>query len=122
MQKALEGLPDQHLVHYMDDVAVHHTSLDSLILLTEGLLYKFQTFRLKINPDKTSLLLQNVTLLGHEVNETGICMPQKYIDKIQALTTPKTPKQVQTFLGLANWCSRFFHTSLCYKTVNNLRE
>ena len=104
MQKVLEGLPDQHLIHYMNDAV----SLDSLILLTEELLNKIQTFGFKINPDKT------------KINETGISIPQKYLDKIQALPTPKTPKQVQTFLGLANWCSRFFVFFRCYKAVNNL--
>ena len=47
IQKVLEGLPDQHLSCYMDGVAVHHTSLDSLILLKEELLIKIRTFGLR---------------------------------------------------------------------------
>ena len=108
MQKVLQDLPVSNTLHYMDDVAVFHTSIDSLIDLTGLLLSKIKEFGLKINPDKTTLFTNKAKILGHIIDNNGVQLPPEYLEKIRNLPQPKSPKEVQVLLGLLNWCANFF--------------
>ena len=121
MQTVLEGLPASNTLHYVDDVAVFHQSLDDLITLTDSLLSKLKKFGLKANPDKTNLFTDRAVILGHEVDRHGMRLPPEYLQKIKDLPTPTSAKEVQVLLGLLNWCASFFpHMSQYTKPLTSL--
>ena len=70
---------------------------------------RFKRVNLKINPDKCRWFARRTKLLGHIISENGIEMDP---DKIKALREKKEPtnvKQVQQFLGLANYYRKFIN-------------
>ena len=77
----------------MNDAAIHHTSLDNLILLTRELINKIRTFGLKINPHKASLFRKNVTLLGHEINKTVLVYRKSIWIKFKHCLHQKRPNK-----------------------------
>ena len=45
--------------------------------------------------------------LGHEISKDGLSPPPKKLNVIKNYPRPKTVKQLQRFLGLCNWFSKF---------------
>ena len=62
---------------------------------------------LKIKVEKCSFLQERVKYLGHVVSKNGIEADPDKISKVQLWPTPQCVKEVQQFLGLANYYRRF---------------
>ena len=107
MQKIMTGFPSEHLIQYMDYLVIFSTNMDKLIDLTGKLLNRLSEYRLKINPKKSNLFCIKARVRGHNVYPEGTCLLPKYIDKVQKVPTLKTPKELQSFPGLAAWCSKY---------------
>ena len=107
MQKIMTGFPTNNQIQYMDNLVIFSTELDKLIELTGDLLKCFCDYELKINPEKSSLFSTRARVLGHDVDPQGTRLPPEYIEKVRLVPTPKTPKEFQSFLGLAAWCSKY---------------
>jgi hypothetical protein len=63
-------------------------------------LERLRQANLKLSGYKCTWFAQEVALLGHIVNTSGIHMDPKKIQAIQAMLPPTNVKQVQQFLGL----------------------
>ena len=108
----------------MDDLVIFSTDLDKLIELTGDLLKRFCDYGLKINPEKSSLFSTRARVLGHDVDPEGTRLPPEYIEKVRLVPTPKTPKELQSFLGLAAWCSKYcaYLADIAKTIVRNLES
>ena len=62
---------------------------------------------LKLKPTKCSLCQQRVVFLGHIVSAEGIATDPSKTDAVSKWPTPLSKKEVQQFLGLANYYRRF---------------
>ena len=62
---------------------------------------------LTLQPAKCNFFKKSVSYLGHVVSEKGVAMDPAKVDKIKSWPTPTTPREVQQFLGLANYYRRF---------------
>ena len=89
---------------YLDDVIVLGCSFEDHLCLV------FQQFRnahLKIKPSKCELLKKEVYFLGHLVSEEGVATDLSKTAKVASWPTPTSCRQVQQFLGIANYYRRF---------------
>jgi hypothetical protein len=48
-----------------------------------------------------------VTFLGHKVSEHGVEPDARKVEAIKSFPTPRNPKQLKRFLGLAGYYGRF---------------
>ena len=56
---------------------------------------------------KCALFLEEVESLGHVVSSEGIKVTHDKVDAVKSWPKPETVRDVQTFLGLANFYRRF---------------
>jgi RNase H-like domain found in reverse transcriptase/Reverse transcriptase (RNA-dependent DNA polymerase)/Integrase zinc binding domain/Integrase core domain len=114
MNEVLSGIkggatpqPNLKAFVFMDDIVQYADSLEEMAGITRKLFALLRSHRLKIQPEKCQLFRKEVTFLGHVVKCGSI---EPCVDKIQAiLNFPKLQrvKDVQSFLGLANYYRRF---------------
>ena len=107
MKTILHGLDDGELIHYVDDLAMVKKNVDLLIASTQALLLRLQEYNVRVNPSKSNLFTRKARLLGHDIDSRGVSVPPEYVEKIRAAPTPRNSKDVQCFLGLVTWVSKF---------------
>ena len=66
-----------------------------------------RNFNLKIKPKKSHFFQTSVTFLGHILSADGVSPNPEKVAKIKDWPTPKTPKEVHSFVGLASYYRRF---------------
>lgn len=92
---------------YMDDIIIfskneedHYKNIDAI----------FRTLRLsnmKVQLDKCEFLKKEVEFLGFIISDKGIKTNPKKVEAILNFPTPKTLKDLRSFLGLSNYYRRF---------------
>jgi ribonuclease HI len=107
MDIAFIGEKDKFVVIYLDDITVfsktdieHHCHLKRVFL-------KCRRFGLSLNPKKSLFAMQEGKLLGHIVSAEGVRIDPDRVEAIQALSLPRSKKEVQAFLGRINFLRRF---------------
>jgi hypothetical protein len=74
-----------------------------LVLVLERLLH----YNVKITIQKCKLFVEKVTYLGHEVSQMGISPSKQKTEAIVSAPEPKNVTQLQSFIGLVNYYSKF---------------
>jgi ribonuclease HI len=107
MDIAFIGEKDKFVVIYLDDITIfsktdieHHSHLEKVFL-------KCCRFGLSLNPKKSLFAMQEGKLLGHIVSAEGVRIDPDRVEAIQALSLPRSKKEVQAFLGRINFLRRF---------------
>ncbi|KAI8510371.1 hypothetical protein Bbelb_112870 [Branchiostoma belcheri] len=108
MESVLRGLQPQCCLAYLDDNIVH--SDDDVTAHLNNLRAVFQRYRearLKLNPEKCRFLQRRVEFLGHVISGNGVSTDSSKTDAIDNWPTPRSVRDIQRFLGLANYYRRF---------------
>ena len=92
---------------YIDDIIVVGKSFDDHLCNLQVVLERLRQAGLKLHPSKCHLLRHKVTYLGHVVSAQGIAPDPDKTDKVNLWPVPQSVKEVQQFLGLANYYRRF---------------
>lgn len=91
----------------MDDVLIHAENKLELEKITNQVLEKFRRSGLKLNKDKCKFNVQEVKFLGHMVTHEGLKPDPEKINTINKLKKPENVKDLQRFLGLITYLSKF---------------
>ena len=92
MDTLLRDLIGHGLVLYMDDVTVYGTTVSQVLERLDLLFARLAGAGLTLKAKKCTLFCRQIEFLGHVIS---------------AWPTPRTQKQVQSFLGLAAYYQRF---------------
>ena len=84
---------------FLDDVMVFTNDLDFHLTRLDEVLAAHGEAGIKLNAQKTKLLMEKVTYLGHEVSKEGISMVPEYVERILDWPVPTTPKELSRALG-----------------------
>jgi transposase InsO family protein len=98
---------DPYCFAYLDDIVVLGETFEQHLEVLQEVFRRLRAANLRLNPDKCQFGRRSLTYLGHVVTATGIRTDPEKVAAIQQLTTPKTPRQVRRFLGMASWYRRF---------------
>ncbi len=94
-------------VIYLDDIVLHSQTIEQHKHLLEQFASLMEQYCLKISPRKCSFFQSKVEFVGFTVDGTGVSIGEDKVKAIAQFERPKSVKQCQAFLGLANWMARF---------------
>ncbi len=92
---------------YMDDILIYSDTFDSHVQHVRAVLRRLIDHQLYAKMEKCEFH-QTITLfLGYIISADGVAMDEKKIISVLNWPTPKTTKDLQRFLGFANFYRRF---------------
>ena len=95
------------LLFYLDDICIFAETVDQMLDRIEFVFSRLKEFNLKIKPKKSHFFQTSITFLGHILSADGVSPNPEKVAKIKDWPTPKTPKEVHSFVGLASYYRRF---------------
>ena len=95
------------LLFYLDDICIFAETADQMLDRIEFVFSRLKEFNLKIKPKKSHFFQTSITFLGHILSANGVSSNPEKVEKIKDWPTPKTPKEVHSFVGLALYYCRF---------------
>ncbi|GJP33847.1 hypothetical protein CLOM_g18354 [Closterium sp. NIES-68] len=106
LTNAPSPLLDECVVVYLDDILVYSHDMQQHV---EHLRCVFQILRreLYIKLSESDFALEKVQFLGHIVSTQGVHVDPKKIEAVRTWKTPENVKELQQFLGFANYYNRF---------------
>eukprot|EP00731_Ephydatia_muelleri_P001915 Em0001g1915a len=123
MDRVLGGLKWSSCLVYFDDIIVIGSTFSEHLKHLAAVLTHLRQSGLKLNPTKCKLCQQQVTFLGHIVSTQGISTDPEKVEVIAKWPTPQSKRDVQQFLGLANYYRRFIKDfGVIAKPLNRLTE
>ena len=103
----LRPLLDICVVAYLDDILVYSETFEQHVTCVKKVMKLLDSRDLRLKPEKCEFHKQEVTFLGFVVGSEGIRMDPKKIAAIKDWPTPTNVKEVQGFLGFANYNRKF---------------
>ena len=88
------------LLFYLDDICIFSTTIDQMIDRIELVFKRLMDFNLKIKPKKSFFFQSSAIFLGHVLSAKGITPNPEKVTKVKDWPTPKTAKEVHSFIGL----------------------
>jgi hypothetical protein len=112
---------ERFLEIFMDDFSVFGDSFDDCLTNLEKVLSRCEEKNLVLNWEKYHFMVTNGIVLGHIISSKGIEVDKSKIELIANLPTPKSIKDVRSFLGHAGFYRRFIKDfSVISKPLSNL--
>jgi len=100
-------LIDKFLVVYMDDFLIYSKTLEQHIKDVKQVLGLCRLHDLSIKLEKCEFHEQEVEFLGYVINGEGVSMSKVKVQAVLDWPTPTTKKEVQSFMGFANYYRKF---------------
>jgi transposase InsO family protein len=98
---------DIFVVAYLDDILIYSQSEKEHKEHVYKILTLLQQHHLLVDPDKCKWHQEEVEFLGHIVGKDGVKMSPEKIKVVKEWPTPTTVKEVQAFIGFANFNRQF---------------
>src|SRR6266481_430695 len=123
MNEVLKEFFDQGVVVYIDDVLIYTKTLEEHQALMTKVLKKLEEYGLAIAPHKSIFHAQKVEFLGYILTPEGISMSPEKVKDVLAWVLPKCVKDVQIFMGFANFYRRFIlnFSGVCKPITDTLK-
>lgn len=106
MNLVLHGLNWNIVLAFFDDILVMGRHFVRRVENLERVFQRLRKFKLKLNP-KSVNYYNKVKFLGRLVSNNGLEVGNEYIRVVQEWPTPRNKRDVQRFLGLANYHRSF---------------
>ena len=103
----LAGLQWTTCLVYLDNVIVVGRTFEEHLKNLSHVLKRLRAAGLQLQPKKCCLCAQKVEFLGHIVSPAGVSTDPKKIEKVANWPALTSKREVQQFLGLANYYRRF---------------
>ncbi|CUA70761.1 Transposon Tf2-11 polyprotein [Rhizoctonia solani] len=107
MNDILRDLLDVTVIVYLDDILIFSKNPEEHTAHVKEVLRRLQENQLFCKASKCFFNMTTVEYLGIMISPEGISIEKGKVEAIQSWPTPKTRKQVQSFLGFANFLRRF---------------
>lgn len=98
---------DVFVVAYLDDILIYSKTEAEHIQHVRKVLEKLRIAKLLLKPEKCEFHQEETHFLGFIVGRHGVRMDPIKVEAVLSWPTPGTVKEVQSFLGFANFYRRF---------------
>ncbi|MCP4487824.1 MAG: hypothetical protein GY820_10980, partial [Gammaproteobacteria bacterium] len=107
MNDTLNGLLDDGIFCYLDDIAIATDTMAKHLVRLERIFVHFRAARLKLKPSKCHFLESRLGYLGHVLSADGLRTDPTNTEAIEKFPRPTSQKEVRSFYGLASYYRRF---------------
>jgi Reverse transcriptase (RNA-dependent DNA polymerase) len=97
----------ENVAVYLNDISVTTDTIEEHSESLEKVIQKLLSHNLTGSKEKCKFFCKSVTFLGHTLSESGKTIPRTYIEDINLLSTPKTLKDLQRFVGKVNFSQNY---------------
>ena len=107
---------DIFVTAYLDDILIYTKStLKEHIQEVKKVFKALQEADIRLQPDKCKVHMKTVKFLGSIITTDGIQMDDEKVKAIRERPEPRNLKEVQVFLGFANFYRRFIqgYSQIC---------
>ena len=115
---------DQGVLAYLDDILIYSKNMEEHVGLVKKVLQKLKENHLAVAAHKSIFHALEVEFLGHMINQEGLRMSERKVESITTWETPKNIKDIQRFLGFANYYRRYRNnfSALCRPLTDSLKK
>ena len=96
-------------VVYLDDILIYSADMSEHWRHVKEVLERLRQFQLYASLKKCQFFTGQVEFLGFIVTTEGVAMDQERVATIKEWPKPKSYREVQVFLGFANFYRRFIY-------------
>ncbi|CAI7730659.1 unnamed protein product [Closterium sp. NIES-53] len=107
MNHILRPLLDECVVVYLDDILIYSRDMKQHIKHLRRVFEILRRGKSYVKLSKSEFALKKVQFLGHMVSAQGVHVDPKKIEAVRTWKTPENVKELQQFLGFANYYNRF---------------
>uniref|UniRef100_A0A674ED49 Gypsy retrotransposon integrase-like protein 1 n=1 Tax=Salmo trutta TaxID=8032 RepID=A0A674ED49_SALTR len=107
VDEIFRDLHGQDVVVYIDDILIYSTTRAEHVSLVRNVLGQLLEHDLYVKAEKCLFFQQVVSFLGYRISTSGAEMESDRIAAVRNWPIPTTVKEVQRFLGFANYYRRF---------------
>ncbi|GJP41373.1 hypothetical protein CLOM_g1045 [Closterium sp. NIES-68] len=107
MNHIIRPLLDECVVVYLDDILIYSRDMKQHVEHLQRVFKILRRERFYVKLSKSEFALQKVQFLGHMVSAQGVHVDPKKIEAVHTWKTPENVKELQQFLGFANYYNRF---------------
>ncbi|SDA02660.1 BZ3500_MvSof-1268-A1-R1_Chr7-2g09543 [Microbotryum saponariae] len=107
MKSIFHDLLDVTVLVYLDDILIFSDSPSDHVVHVQEVLRRLIDNRLYCNPKKCEFHQTSTEYLGFIISPDGVSMSPSKVDSITSWPAPTTLKELQQFLGFANFYRRF---------------
>ena len=107
MNLLLANLLDKCVLVCMDDILIYSKMADDHVVHVKAVFERLAAKNWHIKEKKCALFLPGVKFLGHVVSADGVKVAVDKVDAVSSWPMPTCVREVQGFLGLANFYKRF---------------
>jgi hypothetical protein len=94
----------ENVIRFIDDIAlITNGSFENHLNQLDEILQRLKENNLQVNGDKSSFCAIEAEFLGFVLTRQGVKPQLKKVEAIVKITTPKTVKQVRSFIGMINY-------------------
>ena len=121
MEEITKGL--SNIIVWQDDILVYASDRESLAVTVNSLLIILNKKNVKINWDKSVRCVDEVTFLGHVINEKGIGPDPDLVSVIMSMQPPSSLKELERFISMINfYCTKIPQFAEKCIPLNKLRR
>ena len=123
MEQSFSDLSDCILPPFFDDVVIKGTTFEDQLHNVRQVLTRIQDVGLTLDTLKCSSFQTTLPYLGHVIDHGQFRLDPTRVQSIVDLPAPTTPRKLKEFLGMAQFCDRFFpHYSEIASPLHQLTE
>ncbi|KAK3553387.1 hypothetical protein QTP70_003551 [Hemibagrus guttatus] len=124
MHEVLRDFLHKFVVVYIDDILLYSRSMADHQRHIAEVLHRLRDHNLFLKAEKCLFHQPTVQFLGYVIDRSGVCMDEKKVTAVRDWPTPTTVKELQRFLGFANFYRRFIrgYSSVTSPLTNLLRN
>ena len=124
MNDIFQDLLDVYVVVYLDDILIYSDTPEAHRKHVREVLRRLRKHGLYARPDKCEFHSETVEYLGYILSPEGLTMSSDKIKTILDWPTPQKVKDIQSFLGFANFYRRFipFYSDITIPLTRLLRK
>ena len=109
INEVLRGLLDLICVAYLDDIMIFSRTYEEHVSHVRQVLVRLRKYGLIAKLSKCEFFRQEVDFLGYHVSVAGVSMDPSRVEAIQEWPVPKSFRDIQVFLGFANFYRGFIY-------------
>ncbi len=107
MNDIFRDMLDRWVIVYIDDILIYSDTQEEHIRHVRSVLKRLLQHQLYVKGEKCEFHRTNTSFLGYIISQDGVSMDDKKVQAVLDWPQPQTVKELQRFLGFANFYRRF---------------